>query len=156
MAEDRLTTSPGVMAKQWHYRPATPIQVSPFFSGPFSIKNCLEWIASRWLRVCENSILLGLSIFCWFYLQPPLETTKVLADRLDRCDVCPQSGFNDAGRRGTASVFLRIHNDKVIFLSLMRAHSKQMRARSHSTIKFSIIYFGRSSAGSRFGRPMKS
>jgi lathosterol oxidase len=79
MAEDRLTTSPGVMAKQWHYRPATPIQVSPFFSGPFSIKNCLEWIASRWLRVCENSILLGLSIFCWFYLQPPLETTKVLA-----------------------------------------------------------------------------
>jgi hypothetical protein len=81
---------------------------------------------------------------------------KGARDRLDRCDVCPQSGFNDAGRRGTASVFLRIHNDKVIFLSLMRAHSKQMRARSHSTIKFSIIYFGRSSAGSRFGRPMKS
>lgn len=69
----------GVMSKQWHYRPETPIQVSPFFSGPLSIKNCLRWVASRWLRLCENSILLGLSIFCWFYLQPSLEITKVLA-----------------------------------------------------------------------------
>lgn len=72
-------TAQGALARQWHYRPDTPIQVSPFFRRPFSLRQMADWVSARWLRVAENSILLGIATFCWIYLQPPLEDTKEFA-----------------------------------------------------------------------------
>lgn len=66
-------------AEQWHYIPDVPIQASPFFSQPATFMRMLKWIAARWLRVAENSILLGLATLCWFYLQPPLEVVQTLS-----------------------------------------------------------------------------
>ncbi len=70
---------PGEMARQWHYRPDVPIKVSPFFSLPPEPARMVTWLAARWLRVAENTILVGLATLCWLYLQPPLEHMKVLA-----------------------------------------------------------------------------
>lgn len=67
------------LARQWHYRPETPINVSPFFSRPLSTKRMANWVMARWMRLAENSILVGLATICWLYFQPPLDQTKDFA-----------------------------------------------------------------------------
>lgn len=67
------------MARQWNYRPDVPIEVSPFFSTPVSATRAFRWISARWFSLAENTILVGLATFTWFFLQPPLEATKTLA-----------------------------------------------------------------------------
>jgi lathosterol oxidase len=69
----------GEMARQWHHRPAVPVAVSPFFCWPPSPRRMVRWIAQRWLRLAENSILVVLATGCWFFLQPPLKDFKTLA-----------------------------------------------------------------------------
>lgn len=71
--------TPSDMERQWHYRPDVPIRVSPFFSWPLSPGRMVQWVAARWFRVAENSILVGLATVCWFYFQPPLEQTQTFA-----------------------------------------------------------------------------
>lgn len=77
--EPEAGSQKGTFARQWHFIPDVPIQASPFFHRPIALGHIFRWIASRWFTVAENSILLGLAIFCWFYLQPPLEVTKTFA-----------------------------------------------------------------------------
>ncbi|MBT3556748.1 MAG: sterol desaturase family protein [Rhodospirillales bacterium] len=73
------SNQPSEMARQWHYRPDVPIQVSPLLSWPLSPRRIAEWIAKRWLRLAENSILVVVATLTWFYFQPPLDVTKTLA-----------------------------------------------------------------------------
>ncbi len=73
------TAPPSDMAKQWHYRPDVPIDVSPLMSFPPSPGRIARWIAQRWFRVAENSILVALATACWIYLQPSLSVTATFA-----------------------------------------------------------------------------
>ena len=66
-------------ARSWNYRPEVPIQVSPFFSWPPDPARMGQWIAVRWFRLAENSILVALATVCWLWFSPSLETTKTLA-----------------------------------------------------------------------------
>lgn len=61
--------------QQWNYRPTGAIPTSPLFQWPLNPMNIARWIAGRWLVVGENLILVGLSVFVWHFLQPPLEQT---------------------------------------------------------------------------------
>ena len=61
---------------QWHYRPNTPVQVSPLFQRPLKPKAIWHWFAQRWLVVGENTLLLALALISWFLFQPPLEASK--------------------------------------------------------------------------------
>jgi sterol desaturase/sphingolipid hydroxylase (fatty acid hydroxylase superfamily) len=63
----------------WNHVPQVPIQVSPFFAWPPSPRRMVDWVTVRWFRLAENSILSGLAVVCWFWLQPSLETTKTLS-----------------------------------------------------------------------------
>jgi len=79
--DDRAVPEPASseFARQWHYRPDVPIQVSPFFTWPLSPRRMLRWVTDRWLALAENAILAVLATFCWFFLQPPFEQTRTLA-----------------------------------------------------------------------------
>ncbi|MGB7270062.1 MAG: sterol desaturase family protein [Albidovulum sp.] len=71
--------APSSFARQWHHRPPVPIKVSPFFSWPPDPRRMLKWVADRWFSIAENSILLGVAMVSWFWFQPPLEESRVLA-----------------------------------------------------------------------------
>ena len=75
------TTEPAVsdFVRQWHYRPDVPIRVSPFFSWPPEPFRMLRWVFDRWFTLAENTVLLALSFFCWFFLTPSLDVAKSLA-----------------------------------------------------------------------------
>jgi len=77
MSETAPETAPKLPG--WHHVPEVPIEVSPFFTWPPRPRRMAAWIAARWLRVAENSILTLLALTCWMWLQPSLETTKTLA-----------------------------------------------------------------------------
>ena len=66
-------------ARQWHYRPDTPIQTSPLFRWPPSPAACARWVAARWLVLGENLIIAGLAWCCWALLQPPLDEMATLS-----------------------------------------------------------------------------
>jgi hypothetical protein len=63
----------------WNHVPDVPIAVSPFFSWPPEPKRMVQWIAARWLRLAENSILVVVALVTWAWFQPSLETTKTLS-----------------------------------------------------------------------------
>lgn len=65
-------------AKQWHYRPQVPIQVSPIFTWPPDPVKIAKWICDSWFLITERTILVGVALVSWFYFQPPLEQTRVL------------------------------------------------------------------------------
>lgn len=78
---DNLATlaEENTLARQWHYRPPVPIQVSPFFSWPPNPGRMARWVAARWLTIAENSILLVISYVSWRWFQPPLEEARTFA-----------------------------------------------------------------------------
>ena len=63
---------------QWHYRPKTPIQVSPVFSWPLNPVKIVAWLAERWFNIAENSILVIVAIISWWFFQPSLEQSATL------------------------------------------------------------------------------
>lgn len=76
--DSKKDTFNDAFGKRWHYRPNVPIQVSPFFSWPFNPARMFEWIAARWFRITENTLLIVIASISWFWLQPPLQETKSL------------------------------------------------------------------------------
>ena len=66
-------------ARQWHYRPVTPIQTSPLYAWPPRPLALLDWIAERWFVIGENLLLAGLAMLTWYFFHPSLETTQTLA-----------------------------------------------------------------------------
>lgn len=69
----------GAFARQWHHRPAVPIQASPLFAWPPDPIKVVRWIADRWFRLSENAILVVVALVSWHWFQPPLEETKTFA-----------------------------------------------------------------------------
>ncbi len=63
----------------WNHVPDVPIAVSPFFSWPPDPRRMAGWVAARWLSLAENSILVGLALICWTWLQPSLAEMETLA-----------------------------------------------------------------------------
>ncbi|MEM1419211.1 MAG: sterol desaturase family protein [Pseudomonadota bacterium] len=70
---------PSGFARQWRYRPQTPISTSPLFEWPPNPAGVLRWFAVRWVNIAENSILALLAIACWAWFQPPLEEMRTLS-----------------------------------------------------------------------------
>ena len=58
--------------------PDVPIGVSPFFAWPPKPARMGHWVAQRWLRIAENSILALIALGVWLWFQPSLETTITL------------------------------------------------------------------------------
>ena len=58
--------------KQWHYRPAVPVLVSPLFSQPFSFWAALKWFVGGWFPISDRLIILLISILSWVYFHPAL------------------------------------------------------------------------------------
>ncbi|AXI53755.1 desaturase [Sulfitobacter sp. JL08] len=63
----------------WNHVPDVPIAVSPFFSWPPDPRRMAGWVAARWLSLAENSLLVGLALICWTWLQPSLAEMETLA-----------------------------------------------------------------------------
>ena len=63
----------------WNHMPDVPLQVSPFFSWPPDPARMIRWIAARWMRIAENTILIGVALITWAFFQPSLETTATLS-----------------------------------------------------------------------------
>ena len=66
-------------ARQWHYRPPVPVQVSPLYAWPPRPMACFHWVRERWFTLAENSILVGLATLCWFAFQPSMEEARTLS-----------------------------------------------------------------------------
>ena len=66
------------LARQWNHRPNLPIQVSPLFSWPPNPARIVQWIWTSWFFITERTVLVGLATFSWFFLQPPLETSRTI------------------------------------------------------------------------------
>ena len=62
----------------WHHVPEVPIRTSPFFSWPPDPGAMARWIAARWLRLAENTVLVVLVLISWAVFQPSLETAQTL------------------------------------------------------------------------------
>lgn len=62
----------------WNHVPDVPIGVSPFFAWPPKPARMGHWVAQRWLRIAENSILALIALGVWLWFQPSLETTITL------------------------------------------------------------------------------
>ncbi len=56
----------------WHYTPALPLQVSPYFRRPFNLWHIAQWILGSWFPVSERLIILILAIISWAYFHPAL------------------------------------------------------------------------------------
>ena len=63
----------------WNHVPDVPIAVSPFFSWPPDPGRMLTWVATRWLALAENLLVLGLALITWTFFSPSLETAATLA-----------------------------------------------------------------------------
>lgn len=63
----------------WNHLPDVPIAVSPFFSWPPKPQRMAQWIAARWFRLAENTVLVALALLCWMVFQPSLETARTLS-----------------------------------------------------------------------------
>jgi sterol desaturase/sphingolipid hydroxylase (fatty acid hydroxylase superfamily) len=74
-----MAQKPDGFARQWHYRPKVPIEISPLFAWPPRPVAMLRWVVDRWFTLAENSILVVVACISWFWLQPPLEETKTFA-----------------------------------------------------------------------------
>ena len=79
IAEAALQSKQSDFARQWHYRPEVPIQVSPVFVWPPNPAKIGRWVWDRWFVLAENSIIAGLATLTWFFFQPSLEEAKTLA-----------------------------------------------------------------------------
>ncbi|MGX9356823.1 sterol desaturase family protein [Roseobacteraceae bacterium S113] len=64
--------------KGWHHIPDVPLQVSPFFRWPLDPLAMARWLWSTWFLLTEKLIILGISILCYLWLTPPLETLQNL------------------------------------------------------------------------------
>lgn len=65
--------------KLWNYIPSLPIQVSPYFRKPFSLKNSLKWMFSSWFPVSDRLIVLCLALLSWAFFHPEITQTKEFA-----------------------------------------------------------------------------
>lgn len=63
----------------WSHAPDLPISVSPFFTWPPDPRAMLRWLASGWLGLAENAIVLGLATISWLWLTPDMARMAVLA-----------------------------------------------------------------------------
>ncbi|MEM6624987.1 MAG: sterol desaturase family protein, partial [Pseudomonadota bacterium] len=70
---------PSRFARQWHYRPAVPIQTSPLFSWPLSTRAIARWFAVRWINLAENVIVAVLATLSFLFVQPSMEEARTLA-----------------------------------------------------------------------------
>ncbi|OED37858.1 desaturase [Chromatiales bacterium (ex Bugula neritina AB1)] len=59
----------------WHYTPALPVSVSPYFRWPPDLRAIVRWMISGWFPVSERLIILLLAIVSALLLQPVIENT---------------------------------------------------------------------------------
>ncbi len=65
-----------IQNREWNYHPDVPLQNSPVFAWPPEPKRLAGWLRDSWFSLTERVLIMGLAVFTWFYLQPPLEDCK--------------------------------------------------------------------------------
>ena len=65
-------------AREWHWRPERPVELSPIFVWPIRPLSVVKWIVASWFALTERVVLLGLAFVTWFYLQPALERCRTI------------------------------------------------------------------------------
>jgi len=79
MSQSPPSSEKSAFERQWHHKPPTPIEVSPYFTWPPDPMRMFCWIRDRWFTLAENSVLVLIATACWFWFQPSLEEAKILA-----------------------------------------------------------------------------
>ena len=66
---------------EWNYHPHPnqPIVNNPLFEWPLKPLEIFLWLRKSWLSISQHLLILGLSVFTWFYLQPALERCRTFA-----------------------------------------------------------------------------
>ncbi len=64
---------------QWQHTAKLPIQVSPLFVWPPDASSIGRWIWGSWFFITERTIVLIAALISWFFFQPQLEETRILA-----------------------------------------------------------------------------
>ncbi|WP_390910889.1 sterol desaturase family protein [Pseudosulfitobacter sp. SM2401] len=62
----------------WAHLPEVPIRVSPFFSWPPEPTRMVSWLAARWLRIAENTVIVVIALVVWMLTQPALVQMETL------------------------------------------------------------------------------
>ena len=65
--------------REWAYKPAVPIQVSPFFSWPPNPARMIKWLVQSWFALAENVLLVATASISWVWFSPSLEEARTLA-----------------------------------------------------------------------------
>ena len=65
--------------KGWNHTPNVPINVSPLFTWPLRPLEILAWFWNSWFLITEKLIIVGIAFISFYWSQPPLEETKILA-----------------------------------------------------------------------------
>lgn len=60
----------------WHYTPALPVKVSPYFQWPLNVRRVGQWIFGGWFPVSERLIILIFAIVASLYFQPSVDTAR--------------------------------------------------------------------------------
>ena len=69
----------GKIRKAWHFVPAVPLSVSPYFSWPIHVAEILRWLVRGWLPLSERLIILLLALISWAWFHPALEQCREFA-----------------------------------------------------------------------------
>lgn len=65
--------------KGWNHLPPLPLKTSPLFTWPLVPKDIAMWVWSSWFLITEKLIVLLISVMCYVWFQPSLETTSTFA-----------------------------------------------------------------------------
>ncbi len=68
----RKTRSP------WHYTPALPVTVSPYFRWPLNFRSIGAWMLGGWFPISERLIILMLALVASLYFQPSAEAATAI------------------------------------------------------------------------------
>ncbi len=65
--------------RDWNYHPDLPLTDKSIWQWPPSPRSIGGYFRRNWLRLSEFIILFLIGLFCWAFLYPSLETTKIFA-----------------------------------------------------------------------------
>ncbi|MFK7940860.1 MAG: sterol desaturase family protein [Roseovarius sp.] len=65
-----------MIRKGWNHAPDAPVRLSPLFAWPPNPRAIADWLRVSWAMMTARVIILGISVLCWFFLQPALERCK--------------------------------------------------------------------------------
>ena len=66
----------GKSRSPWHYTPALPLTVSPYFQWPINVGSIVKWMISGWFPLSERLIILAIALIFSALFQPSIAETS--------------------------------------------------------------------------------